>query len=207
MTVKAKIRLYVDAPLGKGQSLSLSRNQAHYLTGVMRQKAGAMVALFNGQDGEWEAELIEAGKRKAVLTCLEQSKPQKTPPDLWLYFAPIKKARTDFIVEKAAELGAARVYPVQTDFTNAERIRQDRLQAHAVEVVEQCGEIYVPPVEALQKLSTVLENWPEDRKLLFCDETLVEDATKGLQGEKDEKWAVLIGSEGGLTQKSSAFAQ
>ncbi|MEH6359191.1 MAG: RsmE family RNA methyltransferase, partial [Amylibacter sp.] len=127
MTVKVKIRLYVDVPLGKGQSLSLSKDQAHYITGVMRQKAGAKVALFNGRDGEWQAELIEVGKRRAVLICLEQSKAQKTPPDVWLYFAPIKKARTDFIVEKAAELGAARIYPVQTDFTNAERIRQDRL--------------------------------------------------------------------------------
>ncbi len=199
MTVKAKIRLYVDAPLGKGQSLSLSRNQAHYLTGVMRQKAGAMVALFNGCDGEWQAELVEAGKRKALLTCVKQSKPQKIPPDVWLYFAPIKKTRTDFIVEKAAELGAARICPVQTDFTNAERIRQDRLQAHAVEAAEQCGETYVPPVEALQKLSAVLANWPQDRKLLFCDETLVADATKGLQGKVGEKWAILIGPEGGFS--------
>lgn len=199
MTVKAKIRLYVDAPLGKGQSLSLSRDQAHYLTGVMRQKAGAMIALFNGHDGEWQAEMVEAGKRKAVLVCVEQSKTQKTPPDVWLYFTPIKKSRTDFIVEKAAELGAARIFPVQTDFTNAERIRQDRLQAHAVEAAEQCGETYVPPVAALQKLDTVLANWPDDRKLLFCDETLVEDATKGLEAEKSGKWAILIGPEGGFS--------
>lgn len=199
MTVKAKIRLFVDAPLGKGQSLSLSKDQAHYITGVMRQKAGAIIALFNGRDGEWQAELVEAGKRKAQLTCLVQSKPQKSPPDVWLYFAPIKKARTDFIVEKAAELGAARIFPVQTDFTNADRIRQDRLQAHAIEAAEQCGETYVPPVEALQKLNKVLDNWPDDRKLLFCDETLVENATQALTGEKGEKWAILIGPEGGFS--------
>jgi 16S rRNA (uracil1498-N3)-methyltransferase len=199
MNVKAKIRLYVDAPLGQGQSLSLSRDQAHYLTGVMRQKPGAMVALFNGRDGEWLAELVEVGKRKAVLTCVEQSKPQKTPPDVWLYFAPIKKSRTDFIVEKATELGAARIFPVQTDFTNSERIRQDRLQAHAVEAAEQCGETYVPPVEAMQKLDAVLSNWPEDRKLLFCDETLAGDGTKNLTGEKSGKWAILIGPEGGFS--------
>jgi 16S rRNA (uracil1498-N3)-methyltransferase len=199
MTVKAKIRLYVDAPLGKGQSLSLSRDQAHYITGVMRQKVGAIIALFNGRDGEWQAELVDAGKRRAVLTCLEQSKPQSIPPDLWLYFAPIKKARTDFIVEKAAELGVAKIFPVQTDFTNSERIRQDRLQAHAVEAAEQCGETYVPPVDALQKLNLVLANWPDDRKLLFCDETLVDDATSGLGGQKGEKWAILIGPEGGFS--------
>ena len=199
MTVKAKIRLYVDAPLDKGQSLSLSKDQAHYLTGVMRQKAGAMVALFNGRNGEWQAELIEAGKRRAVLMCIAQSKAQKTPPDLWFYFAPIKKSRTDFIVEKAAELGAAQIFPVQTDFTNAERIRQDRLQAHAVEAAEQCGETYVPPVAALQRLDSVLTNWPDDRKLLFCDETLVADATTGLDAENGIKWAILIGPEGGFS--------
>jgi len=201
MTVKAKIRLYVDAPLGKGQSLSLSKGHAHYITGVMRQKAGAIVALFNGRDGEWQAELVDAGKRRAVLTCLQQSKAQKPPPDVWLYFAPIKKVRTDFIVEKAAELGVARICPVQTDFTNAERIRQDRLQAHAIEAAEQCGETYVPPVEALQKLDTVLTGWPTDRKLLFCDETLVNDATQGLADAKGKKWAILIGPEGGFSDK------
>lgn len=199
MTVKAKIRLYVDNPLGKGQSLSLSKDQAHYLTGVMRQKAGAMIAVFNGHDGEWQAELVEVGKRKAVLFCQSQSKSQQNPPDVWLYFAPIKKTRTDFIVEKATELGAAKICPVQTDFTNAERIRQDRLQAHAIEAAEQCGGTFVPPVAEMQKLDAVLASWAQDRKLLFCDETLVDAATAGLNGKKGEKWAILIGPEGGFS--------
>jgi len=197
---KAKIRLYVNEPLGKGQSLSLSKDQAHYITGVMRQKAGAMIALFNGRDGEWQAEMVEAGKRKAILVCQNQSKPQQTPPDVWLYFAPIKKTRTDFIVEKAAELGAARICPVHTEFTNSERIRRDRLQAHAVEAAEQCGETFVPPVDDIQKLAAVLDHWPRDRKLLFCDETLVDDMTMGLQGRKGQKWAILIGPEGGFSE-------
>jgi len=89
---------------------------------------------------------------------------------------------------------------VQTDFTNADRIRQDRLQAHAVEAAEQCGETYVPPVAAMQKLDSVLAKWPEDRKLLFCDETLVGDMTQGLQGNKGGKWAILIGPEGGFSE-------
>jgi 16S rRNA (uracil1498-N3)-methyltransferase len=204
MTVKAKIRLYVDAPMGKGQSLSLSKDQAHYITGVMRQKIGAKVALFNGRDGEWLSELVEAGKRRAVLICNEQTKPQQNPADIRLYFAPIKKVRTDFIVEKAAELGVAMICPVQTDFTNSERIRQDRLQVHAVEAAEQCGGTFVPPVQALQKLGAVLAQWPSDRKLLFCDETLVDEATQGLDGAKGEKWAILIGPEGGFSDAEIA---
>jgi 16S rRNA (uracil1498-N3)-methyltransferase len=166
----AKIRLYVDHPLGQGQTVPLDRDQAHYLFGVMRQKAGGDVALFNGRDGEWTASITQVGKRAGVLTCLVQTKPLRMPPDLWLIFAPIKKARTDFIVEKAAEMGAARIIPVGTDFTNSERVRQDRLQAHAVEAAEQCGGTYVPEVTDLQKLSKLLEAWPADRKLMFCDE-------------------------------------
>ena len=120
------------------------------------------------------------------------------PPDLWVLFAPIKKARTDFIVEKAAEMGAARIMPVQTEYTNSERIRQDRLQAHAVEAAEQCGGTFVPEVTDLQKLSKVLDQWPEDRKLMFCDEAEV-GAGKVLGEAGPGPWAILIGPEGGFS--------
>ncbi|UWQ75506.1 16S rRNA (uracil(1498)-N(3))-methyltransferase [Leisingera sp. M658] len=198
--MSAKIRLYVEHPLGAGQSLPLDRDQAHYLFGVMRQGAGAHVALFNGQDGEWLAEVAEAGKRGGTLVCREQTKPLQMPPDLWLMFAPIKKARTDFIVEKAAEMGAARILPVQTDFTNSERIRQDRLQAHAVEAAEQCGGTYVPEVAELQKLSRLLDQWPAGRQLMFCDEAEAGNALQlAAETQKGAPWAILIGPEGGFS--------
>ncbi len=193
-----KIRLYVDHPLGQGQSVPLERDQAHYLFGVMRQQLGAQIALFNGRDGEWRAEVTEAGKRGGTLECREQTRPLQMPPDLWLLFAPIKKARTDFIVEKAAEMGAAKIIPVQTDFTNSERIRQDRLQAHAVEAAEQCGGTFVPEVTGLQKLDRLLADWPEDRKLMFCDEAEV-GAGKVLGEAGPGPWAILIGPEGGFS--------
>jgi len=174
--MSAKIRLYVEHPLGAGQSVPLDRGQAHYLFGVMRLGVGGQVLLFNGSDGEWLADVAQAGKRGGILTCATQTKPLQMPPDLWLLFAPIKKARTDFIVEKAAEMGAARILPVATDFTNSERIRRDRLQAHAVEAAEQCGGTYVPQVAELQKLFRVLDNWPEGRQLMFCDEAEVGNA-------------------------------
>ena len=198
--MNAKVRLYVDHPLGAGQTVPLDRDQAHYLFGVMRLAVGARVALFNGRDGEWQAEVAEASKRSGVLSCVEQSKPLQMPPDLWLIFAPIKKARTDFIVEKAAEMGAARILPVGTEFTNSERIRQDRLQAHAVEAAEQCGGTYVPEVADLQKLSGLLDHWPAERHLMFCDEAevgqqLFLDVTQG----EGQAWAILIGPEGGFS--------
>lgn len=198
--MSAKIRLYVEHPLGAGQSVPLDRDQAHYLFGVMRQAAGAPVALFNGQDGEWLAEVAEAGKRGGTLLCREQTKPLQLPPDLWLMFAPIKKARTDFIVEKAAEMGAARILPVQTEFTNSERIRQDRLQAHAVEAAEQCGGTFVPEVGELQKLSRLLDHWPQERQLMFCDEAEVGNALQlAAETKSGAPWAILIGPEGGFS--------
>lgn len=198
MTVRAKIRLYVDQPLDKGNRVELNRDHAHYLFGVMRQQVGGLVALFNGLDGEWTAAIVEAGKRGGVLECLEQSAPQSMPPDLWLIFAPIKKARTDFIVEKAAEMGAARIIPVQTAFTNSDRIRQDRLQAHAVEAAEQCGGTYVPEVASLTKLDKLLSDWPNGRQLLFCDEAAA-GASTALSNAPHGPWGILIGPEGGFS--------
>ncbi len=195
----SKVRLYVEHPLGKGQSVSLSREQAHYLFGVMRLGVGDGVVLFNGADGEWRAEVAEAGKRGGTLICADRTGPQQTPPDLWLLFAPIKKARTDFIVEKAAELGAARICPVQTGHTNAERIRRDRLQAHAVEAAEQCGGTYVPEVTELRRLDRVLDDWPPGRHLLWPDEALAGAPRADLSSLPKGPWAILIGPEGGFS--------
>lgn len=197
---RAKIRLYVEQPLGPAQTVRLGRDQAHYLFGVMRQAVGAQVALFNGTDGEWLAEVAEAGKKAGTLCCTRQTCAQRLPPDLWLMFAPIKKARTDFIVEKAAELGAARICPVQTDFTNSERIRRDRLQAHAIEAAEQCGGTYVPPVDDLAKLPALLDSWTPERRILFCDEGLAEAGPTPLSDVAPGPWAILIGPEGGFSQ-------
>ncbi len=191
------VRLYVDHPLAPEQPVALNRDQAHYLFGVMRLKQGDAVRLFNGHAGEYAATVAQTGKRGGELVVGAQTAPQRDPPDLWLLFAPIKKARTDFIVEKATELGAARILPVQTDFTNSERVRRDRLQTHAVEAAEQCGGTFVPPVGDLQRLGRVLDDWPADRTLLFCDESRVGPA-EVLTGSRG-KWAILIGPEGGFS--------
>ena len=193
----AKIRLYVDHPLGPGQTVPLTRDQAHYLFGVMRLVKGDSALLFNGRDGEWHTHVAEAEKRGGALSCTEQTAPLRMPPDLWLLFAPIKKARTDFIVEKAAELGAARILPVQTDFTNSERIRRDRLQAHATEAAEQCGGTFVPEVADIQRLDKLLDTWPADRSLWFCDEMLAGEAPD--LPDMPAPAAILIGPEGGFS--------
>lgn len=194
----AKIRLYVEHPLAQGQAVPLTADQAHYLFSVMRLSTGDGVLVFNGTDGEWRTTVEQAGKRGGILACAEQTRPLHLPPDLWLLFAPIKKARTDFIVEKATELGAARIIPVQTRHTNSDRIRQDRLQAHATEAAEQCGATVVPQVADLHHLDRLLAAWPADRRILWCDETLT-TARTALTGLSTAPWAILIGPEGGFS--------
>lgn len=218
----AKIRLHLDQPLGPGQALRLDAAQAHYLFAVMRLGPGARLRVFDGRSGEWLSEVAEAGRRGGTLTCLAPSAPQRDPPDLWFLFAPIKKARTDFIVEKATELGAARILPVQTDYTNAERIRPDRLRAHAVEAAEQCGGTYVPEVSELRPLSALLDGWDSGRRILWADEGLAAPAPRAgdragaaadaegpggvrtLAGLPRGPWAILIGPEGGFSPRERA---
>lgn len=193
-----KTRLHLDQPLAPGQPLALDRDQANYLFAVMRLQVGDKILTFNGRDGEWIAEVAEASKRGGILIAREQTRPQQMPPDLWLLFAPIKKARTDFIVEKAVEMGVARVVPVQTERTNAERVRQEKMQAHAMEAAEQCGATFVPEVTEVQNLGKLLANWPAERRILWCDEGMAGQAST-LAALPKGPWAILIGPEGGFS--------
>jgi len=120
------IRLYVDEALGVGQDVSLSREQSHYLFGVMRRSVGDELRLFNGLDGEWSARVVKAGKA-GVLACAEQAREQVSLPDIWLMFAPVKKSRTDFIIEKAVEMGVSRITPVFTEYTNSDRVLRSKM--------------------------------------------------------------------------------
>ena len=194
-----KIRLFVDHTLGKAQSVPLNKDQAHYIFSVMRKSIGETILIFDGNNGEWEASIEEISKKSGVLFCIKQTKPQIMPPDLWLFFSPLKKVRTDFIVEKATELGVAKIIPVQTEHTNADRIKLTRLSAHAIEAAEQCGGTYIPKIEELQKINEVLENFPPDRSLLFCDEKLQASGIN-LENLKKGKWAILVGPEGGFSE-------
>jgi 16S rRNA (uracil1498-N3)-methyltransferase len=192
-----KIRVYVDQPLGPGQAIALDEARANYLFAVMRLGVGAFVHLFNGRDGEWRAEVAEAGKRRGIAVCAEQTAPQGMPADVWLLFSPVKKERTSFIVEKAVEMGAARLLPVGTRHMNSERFRADRHQLHAVEAAEQCGATWVPEVVELQPLDRVLAAWPEGRRLYWADEG--EAGRAALLSAVPGPAAILIGPEGGFS--------
>lgn len=203
---KPPARLFTDQALGPGLSLPLERGQSHYLAHVMRLGEGDAVSVFNGRDGEWLARIVQATKNAVTLTCEEQRRPQESEPDIWLAFAPLKKTRIDFVVEKATELGAARLIPVFTRHTAATRINRERLQAHAVEAAEQCERLSVPEVADAVGLDRLLTDWPPDRRLLVLDETgggrplataLTEMAAT--QGAAPFHHAILIGPEGGFS--------
>jgi 16S rRNA (uracil1498-N3)-methyltransferase len=199
-----KIRLYVACDLTSGADVVLDAGQAHYLFTVMRLHAGDLVLVFNGRDGEWRAEVVEAGRRAGRLVARQAGQPQRRPPDLWLLFAPVKKARTDSIVEKATELGAARIQPVFTRLTNAERLRADRMRAHAVEAAEQCGGTYVPELADPVKLAALLDGWDPGRRLMFCDEARsARPAAEALGAAGAGPWAVLTGPEGGFAPEEA----
>lgn len=203
--IAAKIRLFVEGDLGPGAEVALTPDQAHYLFTVMRAGRGAHVAVFNGRDGEWLAEVTHAARRAGTLACRAPGQPQRVPPDLWLVFAPIKKARTDFIVEKATEMGCARIQPVFTRLTNAERLRPERLRAHAVEAAEQCGETYVPEIAEPLRLGPLLDVWDPARRLMFCDESREAcPAAEALAEAGPGPWAILIGPEGGFAPEEAA---
>ena len=206
-----KVRIYLEEPLGKGQSVTLSRDHAHYLFGVMRLSVGDEIYVFDGRTGEYAATVAVAGKRSGSLFIVDKTRELDLPPDLWLIFAPIKKERTDFIVEKAAEMGVRRILPVTTDFTNSGRINRERLQSHAVEAAEQCGGTFVPTVDQLRPLSNVLAEWRGERRLFYADEALAGSTVTPPAGNGPA--AVLIGPEGGFSEPERtrlaalAFAQ
>lgn len=195
----ADIRLYVEGPLETDRVLPLDNAQSNYLFGVMRRKLGDQLRVFDGESGEWVAEVAKANKRNGLLVCKEAVGPQVSPPDLWLLFAPVKKTRTAFIVEKAVEMGVREARPVTTDFTN-ERMNVSRMQAHAVEAAEQCGATYVPDVLKPVRLAELLADWPAGRKLMFCDEGRAAlPVAEALAAETAGPWAIIIGPEGGFS--------
>lgn len=203
-----KVRLFVEAGLGCGVSVPASPQQEHYLLHVMRAHHGDCVRIFNGRDGEWLARIAEVERRACVLRCERQTAPQTTDDDLWLVFAPIKKTPSDYLAQKATELGVSVLQPVATRRTVVHRVNIERMRANAIEAAEQSGRLSVPEVRAPVTLEQVLAQWPAERALLFCDETGAPPILAALARESKNSWAVLIGPEGGFdkTERQSVRA-
>ena len=199
------IRLHVGEDLSEARRIELGSDQAHYLTRVMRLGVESPLLLFNGRDGEWRAHLAETGKRGCVLAIEARVRPQDVGPDLDLIVALVKRARLETIVEKAAELGAARVRLVRTERTNADHTNVDRLAAIATEASEQTGRLDVPVIVAPAPLARLLAEWPAGRRLMFCDEAGDADpAGAALPAAGGGAWSILIGPEGGFSPAERA---
>lgn len=198
MAEASPLRLYVTEPLSAGTTIALGREQSHYLINVMRRAAGAPVDVFNGIDGEWRTTIDVADRKASVLDIQTQTRAQENAPDIWLLFAPLKKDRTDFVVEKATELGASKIVPVITARTQTNRVNRDRLAATAVEAAEQSRRLDVPDVDDAVQLDRLLDGWPEERMLIFLDETGGGQALGSIFQSNAGACALLIGPEGGF---------
>ena len=192
-------RLFVETGLSAGQTLACTAEQSNYLKNVLRLRAGDVVLVFNGRDGEWRTTLAESGKRGVSLHVETQTRAQSSGPDIDYIFAPLKRARLDYMVQKAAELGVARLRPVLTRHTIAERVNGERMRANAIEAAEQCGILHVPAVAEPVKFSTLLDQWAPTRRLIFCDENAaIADPIAALSAIAPGPLAVLVGPEGGF---------
>jgi len=209
-------RLYLETGpqqvLKAGMSLPLSKPDTHYLVSVMRRSEGDQVRIFNGQDGEWMAQIASAHRKGAILELVEQTRPQVKSPNLNLLFAPVKRQKTELIVEKATELGVGQIQPVLTQHTQTDRIKSDRLLLIAKEAAEQTERLDLPRIQEPKKLMSVLGEWSEDRLLYFADEAGDEpDKSWGgqsgragpildvMKAETSPRAAILIGPEGGFS--------
>lgn len=193
-------RLHVAEDLRTGAEIPLPRDKAHYLVNVLRLRPGASVLLFNGRDGEWLSEVANAGRRACTLVVWDQTRPQTAPGDLHYLFAPLKRARLDYLVQKATEMGVSLLQPVMTARTVAERVNIERMRANVIEAAEQCGILSVPEVRAPVTLADALAEFDDARHLILCDE----DAPPGdpigtLVSLPPGPLAVLVGPEGGFT--------
>jgi 16S rRNA (uracil1498-N3)-methyltransferase len=199
-------RLFVTAPLEAAAAVTLDRSQAHYLTHVLRLKAGDGVLVFNGHDGEWSA-TIEGGKRAATLRVGAKTRPQTAAADLHYLFAPLKSARLDYMVQKAVELGVSRLQPVLTRHGQVARVNLDRMRGNAVEAAEQCGILSLPDIGAPVALPRLLAERDPARWLIFCDEAAeVENPAAALGAVAPRSpLAVLVGPEGGFADDERAL--
>jgi 16S rRNA (uracil1498-N3)-methyltransferase len=195
-------RLFVDAPLAPGATVALERDQSNYLGNVLRLSAGDSILVFNGRDGEWRAS-IGGRKRPDQLAIAAQTRPQDRLSDVTYVFAPLKHARLDYMVQKAVEMGASRLQPVLTRFTQVSRVKVERMRANVIEAAEQCGILTLAAVEEPVPLDRFLSARSAERLLVFCDEaTEVADPLKVLRAENPAHGLdVLIGPEGGFAEE------
>ncbi|MDH7804749.1 MULTISPECIES: 16S rRNA (uracil(1498)-N(3))-methyltransferase [unclassified Rhizobium] len=195
-------RLFLETPLDAGVAQEATTEQFNYLANVLRMTDGAEILLFNGRDGEWKAKLSFPSRKKIVLVPLEQTRPQPDASDLHYLFAPLKVGRMDYLVQKAVEMGAGLLQPVMMQHVQGKIHNTEKLRANAIEAAEQCGILSLPDVAEPVKLKDMLETWPHDRRIIYCDESEAgQNPLPVLQSVKERKLALLVGPEGGFSEE------
>ena len=195
-------RLYIDVPLSENRELTLSPDMSHYVCNVMRLKQGENIVCFNGTDGEYFCTVILPHKKQTVLQTKRRLRPFAAVPDVWLLFAPVKKERTDYIIEKATELGISKICPVYTAYTNADTVRTERYRAQAIEAAEQCRRLDVPEIIPVQTLTNILKNWDINRIIFLMDESGGgQPALETFRTAAGKPAAILVGPEGGFSEE------
>ncbi|MDH4441571.1 MAG: 16S rRNA (uracil(1498)-N(3))-methyltransferase, partial [Rhizobium sp.] len=199
-------RLHVTADLAAERPIEASAEQFNYLAHVLRYEEAAELLLFNGRDGEWRAVLSFPTRKRIVLTPVEQTRPQPLDSDLHFLFAPLKVGRMDYLVQKAVEMGAGVLQPVMTQHVQGKIGSVDRLQANAVEAAEQCGILAIPQVWDPVKLKDMLERWPSDRRIIYCDEdSATQNPLPALRKIEERSLALLVGPEGGFSDEERSI--
>ena len=203
--VAVATRLWVGASIGKGEIISATAPQSHYLRRVLKISDGGRIAVFNGSDGEWLAEVRFSGRKGCSLLPISLTRPQVVEEGPWLLFAPVKKYRLDFLVQKSVELGVQLICPVQTRRTIVRRVAKKRILANAIEAAEQCGRVTLPEVADFSPLSEVMLSWPQGRTLFWGDES--GGGIPALRAFHPDltKAAFLIGPEGGFEESEREF--
>ena len=197
MSEKIKTRIFINQNLECAQIVIPNETQSHYLNNVLRVNNGDKVAAFDGESGEFLFEILKNNKRNIQLQKISKIKNFYLPPDLWLLFAPVKKDKTDFIIQKSGELGVRKIVPVITERTICERIKIERYQAQIIEACEQCGRVDIPQISEPISFAKLIENW-DNRTLFFMDETgNGDDIYQSFAGTKPSA-AILVGPEGGF---------
>lgn len=201
---KSLPRLFVRTLLGEEVSIALDAAQANYLGNVLRLTPESELLVFDGTSGEWLARITEAAKRRMTLKVERRTREPENIPDVWLAFAPVKRAQTDWLVEKATELGAARLVPVMTQRTVAERVRLDRLESIAIEAAEQCGRTRLPEIAEPVQLNRFVAERDPARHFYFADESGGGPVSATF---REGPAVILIGPEGGFTEEERTFVR
>ncbi len=194
-------RLFVANDLSAGTEIALNAEQAHYILHVLRLPIGGQILVFDGKNGEWRAEIVKAKKASCSVKLAGKVRDQTAAPDLHYAFAPLKQARLDYMIQKAAEMGASVLQPVITAHTAVSRLNLDRMRSNAIEAAEQCGILSVPSIDPPLKLESLLKACETSRAIVFCDERACNASPLDAIGRlKGRGITALVGPEGGFSE-------